>query len=45
MDAFDVLDLRAFLGVTRMVYKDAIHTLSGQEPEDDDDVRESSDIG
>jgi len=35
MDAIDLMDLRAFLGITRLVFKNAIRALSDQEPEDD----------
>jgi len=35
MDAIDLMDLRAFLGITRLVFKDAIRALTDQEPEDD----------
>ena len=35
MDAIDVMDLRAFLGITRLVFKDAIRALTDHEPDDD----------
>ena len=44
MDAIDLIDLRAFLGITRMVFKDAIRALTNNEPEDNDDAREISDV-
>lgn len=44
MDAIDLMDLRAFLGVTRMVFKDAIRTLTDQEPDDDDADRRAENL-
>lgn len=44
LDAIDLMDLRAFLGITRLVFKDAIRALTDHEPEEDADTRYSEDV-
>jgi hypothetical protein len=36
LDAIDLMDLRAFLGITRLAFKHAVRELTDQEPEIDD---------
>ena len=44
MDAIDLMDLRAFLGITRLAFKHAVRELTNQDPELDESPRGAENI-